>query len=89
MLTKADGDPSGIHAALVAEAASTATRSPSGDPRPCRAAVANALTQAITLLAPRRVVLGGGVSLIGEKNWVDPIRRLIDRDVFAALSRTI
>ena len=44
--------------------------------------MAFALTQAITLLAPRRIVIGGGVSLVGEKLWFDPIRRLIDRDVF-------
>jgi glucokinase len=82
VLMKAHGDPNGIHAALVAEAASH------GDPIAAsildraRTAVAYALTEAITLLAPRRVVLGGGVSLIGEKHWVEPIRLLIDRDVF-------
>ena len=47
-----------------------------------RTAVAFALAQAITLLAPRRIVIGGGVSLIGETAWFDPIRRLVDRDVF-------
>ncbi len=47
-----------------------------------RTAVAFALAQAITLLAPRRIVLGGGVSLVGESAWFDPIRRLVDRDVF-------
>jgi glucokinase len=48
-----------------------------------RAAVAFALTQAIALLAPRRIVMGGGVSLIGETLWFDPIRRLTDRSAFA------
>jgi glucokinase len=82
VLTKAHGDPTAIHAALVAEAASQ------GDPIAfsildrARTAVAYALTQAITLLAPRRVVLGGGVSLIGEKDWIEPIRQRVDRDVF-------
>jgi glucokinase len=47
-----------------------------------RSAVAFALTQTITLLAPRRIVLGGGVSLIGEAYWLDPIRQLVNRDVF-------
>jgi glucokinase len=45
-------------------------------------AVAYALTQAITLLAPNRIVIGGGVSLIGDALWFDPIRRLVNRDVF-------
>ena len=67
---------------MVAEAASA------GDPDACsileraRGSFAFALTQAIALLAPRRIVIGGGVSLIGEQNWFDPIRRLADRDVF-------
>jgi glucokinase len=45
--------------------------------------LAFALTQVITLVAPRRIVIGGGVSLIGEKHWFDPLRQLTDRDVFA------
>jgi glucokinase len=82
VLTRTHGDPSGIHTALVAEAAID------GDPIAlsildrASAAVAYALTQAITLLAPRRIVLGGGVSLIEKRNWIDPIGRMIDRDVF-------
>jgi glucokinase len=46
------------------------------------AAVAFALVQAIALLAPRRIVIGGGVSLIGEEGWFDPIRRLVEHQVF-------
>jgi glucokinase len=45
-------------------------------------ALAFACTQATALLAPRRIVIGGGVSLLGEIDFFDPIRRLIDRDVF-------
>jgi glucokinase len=82
VLARAKGDPSQINALMVAEAAS------GGDPDACsileraRGSFAFALTQAIALLAPRRIVIGGGVSLIGERNWFDPIRRLVDRDVF-------
>jgi glucokinase len=47
-----------------------------------RSAFAFALAQAISLLAPRRIVIGGGVSLIGESEWFDPIRHLVARDVF-------
>jgi glucokinase len=82
LVSMAGGDPAQITAALVAEAASA------GDPHSrailetARAAFAFALTQAIALLAPRRIVIGGGVSLIGEHDWFAPIRGMIDRDVF-------
>ena len=82
VLDMAGGDPGQITAASVASAASA------GDPQSrtiletACSAFAFALTQAIALLAPRRIVLGGGVSLIGEREWFDPIRRMTDRDVF-------
>jgi glucokinase len=82
VLSKARGLPTEITAAMVAEAAAI------GDPDSCaildraRTSIAFALTQAIALFAPRRIVLGGGVSLIGEKDWFEPIRRITDRDVF-------
>lgn len=44
--------------------------------------MANGLNQAVTLLAPRRIILGGGVSLIGEDLWFAPIRHQLDINVF-------
>jgi len=82
VLTKAQGRPSQITAALVAEAASEGDLDSAAILDRARRAVAFALTQAIALLAPRRIVIGGGVSLVGDKSWFDPIRHLIDRDVF-------
>jgi len=41
-----------------------------------------AVAQAVTLLAPNIVVVGGGVSLAGEKLWFGPLRRAVDRYVF-------
>jgi glucokinase len=41
-----------------------------------------ALAQMITLLAPNVVVLGGGVSLVGEELFVAPVRAAVDRFVF-------
>jgi len=82
VLTAAKRNPDLITAALVAEAAIA------GDPNclsilnRATGAIAYALNQAITLLAPRRIVLGGGVSLVGQELWFDPIRRLVDRGVF-------
>jgi glucokinase len=45
-------------------------------------ALANALNQAVILLAPRRIILGGGVSLIGDDLWFEPIRTWLDHHVF-------
>jgi glucokinase len=41
-----------------------------------------ALAQMITLLAPNIVVLGGGVSLVGEEMFLGPVRAAVDRFVF-------
>lgn len=46
-------------------------------------ALAFGLRQAVALVAPRRIILGGGVSLIGERLWFEPLRRLVDAEVFA------
>jgi glucokinase len=45
-------------------------------------ATAFALSQAIALMAPRRIVIGGGVSLIGDE-WFDAIRKSVDQVIFA------
>ncbi|KAJ3082774.1 hypothetical protein HK102_001464, partial [Quaeritorhiza haematococci] len=47
-----------------------------------RRALVFALGQAVALLAPRRIILGGGVSLIGEDLWFRPIRESLDAQVF-------
>jgi glucokinase len=83
VLTRAGGDPRAITADLVATAARE------GDPladavlERARQALAHALRQAVALVAPRRIILGGGVSLIGEQHWFAPIRRLVEAEVFA------
>ncbi len=44
--------------------------------------LADALVHVITLLCPRRIVIGGGVSLIGERFLFKPLRRLVAERVF-------
>lgn len=44
-----------------------------------------AIAQMITLLAPSAIVIGGGVSLLGEKFFFEPLREQVDRYVFPAL----
>jgi len=55
--------------------------------RACRAA-GWALAQAITLLAPSAVVMGGGVALAGETVFLGPLRRYVDRYMFPPLLGT-
>ena len=59
-----------------------------GDPLATRvlgralSALADAICAAIVLVCPRRVVIGGGVSLLGEDLIFAPLRRLIAERVF-------
>ena len=75
VLARAQGDPTQITAAFVAEAAATGDPDATAILAAARASFAFALTQVIALLAPSRIVIGGGVSLIGERNWFDPIQQ--------------
>jgi glucokinase len=45
--------------------------------------LANAICHVITLLCPRRIVIGGGVSLMGEELLFVPLRTAVARQVFA------
>ncbi|HQF14251.1 MAG TPA: ROK family protein [Thermogutta sp.] len=44
-----------------------------------------AVAQMITLLAPSAVVIGGGVALLGEKLFFEPLRQEVERYVFPVL----
>ncbi len=78
----AAGDPARVTAELVAQAAIAGDPGASAILAAARAALGQALGHAVTLLAPRRIILGGGVSLIAAEHWLDPIRREVDRRVF-------
>jgi glucokinase len=45
-------------------------------------ALADALCHVIALLCPRRIVIGGGVSLMGERLLFEPLRKLVAERVF-------
>jgi glucokinase len=47
-----------------------------------------AIAQVITLVSPEVVVVGGGVSLIGEEHFFGPLRQAVDRYVFPPLGGT-
>jgi glucokinase len=44
--------------------------------------LADAIRQVIVLLCPRRIIIGGGVSLFGEKILFKPLRKLVAKRVF-------
>jgi glucokinase len=44
--------------------------------------LADALCHVIALLCPRRIVIGGGVSLMGEQLLFEPLRHLVAERVF-------
>jgi glucokinase len=44
--------------------------------------LAGGICQVIALLCPRRIVIGGGVSLMGERLLFEPLRRLVAERVF-------
>lgn len=46
------------------------------------AALAEALCHVIALVCPRRIVIGGGVSLMGEKLFFEPLRNAVAERVF-------
>jgi glucokinase len=44
--------------------------------------LAEGICHLITLLCPRRIIIGGGVSLMGEKLLFEPLRRIVAERVF-------
>jgi glucokinase len=76
------GKPERITASVLAEAAAQGdhfARTMLGE---TISYLADAITHVIALLCPRRIVVGGGVSLIGEKLLFQPLRQLVAQRVF-------
>jgi len=83
LLELAGGDLDSVDAKTVALSAQQDPDGPGAEIlRIATLAMGIALAHAVTLLAPRRVVLGGGVSLMDESLWLLPIRKIVDERVF-------
>jgi glucokinase len=44
--------------------------------------LAEAICHVIALICPRCIVIGGGVSLLGEERWFQPLRAAVAERVF-------
>jgi glucokinase len=75
-------DPASVTAQVVAEAARLEDTAAVITLHRAWTALAEAICQVIALLCPRRIIIGGGVSLIGEKLLFEPLRRLVAERVF-------
>lgn len=82
LLNLAGGDVERVTTALIAQAAVAGDPLSVGLLADATHAIGWAIAQTITLVNPARVVVGGGVSLIGEELFFGPVRRACEQFVF-------
>jgi glucokinase len=88
LMTRCGGSLDRLDTKSIAEAARAGNRLAAGEfDRACRT-IGWALAQVITVLAPSVVVMGGGVSLVGEDLFFGPVRRYAAQYVFPPLVGT-
>jgi glucokinase len=80
------GDPERLTAQLVAQAAADGNEIARQVLEHACQALGWAIAQVITIVAPQLVVVGGGVSLIGEQFFFMPLRTEVSRYVFPPLA---
>jgi glucokinase len=86
LLARCQSDPSRLSAEAIVDAAREGNRlAASALARACRA-LGWGIAQAITLLAPEVVVIGGGVSLAGEELFLGPVRACVRQYAFPPLA---
>jgi glucokinase len=88
LLDRCDGKPEQITARLVARAAEEGNPLAQEILAHATQALGWAIAQMITLVAPETVVVGGGVSLMGETLFFSPLRSEVERYVFPPLLGT-
>jgi glucokinase len=82
LLAQVDGNRERITAADVGELAARQDPFAWGVLQPAWESLAEAICHVIALLCPRRIVIGGGVSLMGEEVLFKPLRKLVAERVF-------
>jgi glucokinase len=83
LLRLVGGDPERIMAWHIGQAAAQGDKFARSILQRPLAALATAIVQVIKLLCPRRIVIGGGVSLMGEQLFFQPIRSMVGNMVAA------
>lgn len=78
----AQGDRSKVDAPAVARAAEQGDARAIAILAEAARSLGRVLAHLVTLVGPRRVILGGGVSLLGEALWLRPIREELEARVF-------
>ncbi len=86
LLDRCDGNMDQMTARLVAQAAAEGNPLAQSVLTHACQVLGWAIAQVITLLAPEVVVIGGGVSLMGEQLFFAPVRREVARYVFPPLA---
>jgi glucokinase len=86
LLNRCNNDPEQLTAKIVAQAAAEGNEVARDVLDHAAQVLGWAIAQMITLLAPEVVVLGGGVSLIGEQLFLGPVRQYVARYVFPPLA---
>jgi glucokinase len=77
-----DSDPEQVNAEVVAMAAGLGDAASRAILDYASRSLAAGLAHAVTLIGPARIILGGGVSMIGEEFWLRPIRERLEQLVF-------
>jgi glucokinase len=88
LLDLCDQDASRLTAREIAEAARAGNRLALATLGEATRWLGWAVAQAITLIAPEIVVVGGGVSLVGESLFFEPLRTAVEQYVFGPLRGT-
>ncbi|MBI3862721.1 MAG: ROK family protein [Planctomycetia bacterium] len=82
LLELAGGDRNRVTTRMIAQAAAKGDASCREMLESATETLGWALAQAIALVNPARIVIGGGVSLIGEEQFFEPVRRACRESVF-------
>lgn len=88
LMERCHGEPESLTTRMVGEAAAAGNQLALDILRRAWQALGWGIAQMITLLAPERIVIGGGVSLMGEDLLFRPLRAEVDRYIFPPLAGT-
>ena len=88
LLRRIEGDRDGLTTKIVGAAAADGNRVAAAGLKRASNCLGWGIAQVITLLAPEVVIVGGGVSLIGEQLFFQPLREAIATYVFPPLTDT-